>query len=117
MAGFNWTTMKLQFDDRHDFESDDFKKLKGNFPHTKFNKIPEAWIVVIDEMLCSMREPGSVEEIGQEYGQLIVKFREGFELPDNKKYIEEAESKIYNLDEDINHERESTGETNKSTLN
>lgn len=118
MAGFNWSTMKLQFDHRHDFESEESSKLKKIFKHTNFVNIPEAWVIVIDGMLRAMRDPGSVKEVKQEYGQLIVEFREGFDFSDNKKFIQEAESKIYNLDEDINHEREAGIEgTDEKILN
>lgn len=117
MAGFNWTSLKLEFDDRHDFESEDFANLKKRFPHAKFTGIPEAWIIIIDEMLCAMREPGTVQEVRQEYGQLIVKFREGFDFPENHKHIEDAEAKIYKLDKDINNDREEDVGTNKTSLN
>lgn len=118
MAGFNWSSLKLQFDERHDFESEDFSNLKKRFPHCKFTNVPEAWIIIIDEMLCSMREPGTIREIRQEYGQLIIEFRDGFNLPDNRKHIEEAESKIYRLDKDINNDRQaSLGDTDKKNIN
>lgn len=102
----SWDSLKYQFNNRHDFESEQLAVLKKKFPKIKFSGIPDAWIVIVDQMLRNMRELGTVKEIRQEYGQLVVEFLKGYEIPDNKACIQEAESKIYNLDKDLNHVNE-----------
>ncbi len=117
MAGFKWTTLKIEFDERHDFESADLKVLKNKFPHAEFNNIPEAWIIVVDDMMRNMRDPGCVKKVRQEYGQLIVEFRKDFDFPENYKVVKQAESKIYKLDKDINDDREKSFGSDKTLLN
>ena len=45
--------MNKTFNYRHDFDAQDLKVLKNNFPEIIFKDIPEAWICKIDSMLLS----------------------------------------------------------------
>jgi hypothetical protein len=62
-----------EFWDRHDISYEELKTLSDRHPSVKINfNIPVAWIVLVDELLCRFRYNQVIEEIGQEFGQLIV---------------------------------------------
>ena len=92
-------TFKKEFDLRHEFQSEDLTTLKERWPNVKFVNIPEAWILILDTMLCKLRYHNPVRVIRQDYGQLVV-------LHDplrqrQQKIISDAEEAIYAIDEDI----------------
>ena len=96
---------KKIFDARHDFNDSDIEVLKGRYPQIRFINIPTAWIVVIDEMLCSMRYHNPIVAVKQEFGQLIIDFSNDPEyqkyIDQYQKYITVAENKVFNIDKDL----------------
>lgn len=67
----NLEYIKHEFDNRHIFGSDDFNILKNYWPNIKFYLIPDAWLVIIDNMLRHI-DTSCIFEVRQEYGQLII---------------------------------------------
>jgi hypothetical protein len=66
---------KKAFNYRHDFEDSDMQILHERHPSVRFSNIPVAWLVPIDEMLCRFKYNQAVQSVCQEYGQLIVVFK------------------------------------------
>jgi len=99
----NLISYKETFDFRHDFDSEDLDTLRERWPSITFHNIPDAWILLIDEMLCAMRYSLRIAEIRQEFGQLIV-------LPNGKlsnshqQLLAAFEAAIYKIDADISRE-------------
>jgi hypothetical protein len=94
-----------EFDERHDFDSEELKILSERHPSVKFYHIPEAWILPIDEMLCSVRYTIPFNEVRQINGMLVVAIKHGVSGPELAKYkeiISVADYKIYNIDRDLN---------------
>lgn len=62
-----------EFIKRHDFCSEDLKTLFSKWDAVKFKNIPEAWIIIIDNMLLKFKEYNMIPKcIEQSFGQLIV---------------------------------------------
>jgi hypothetical protein len=94
-----------EFKERHDFDSEDLSLLFERHPAVKFHDIPEAWIIPIDEMLCSVRYDNPFSEVRQVDGLLVVSIKDGIERTELAKYkeiISAADYKIYNIDRDLN---------------
>jgi len=88
----NLISYKETFDFRHDFDSEDLDTLRERWPSITFHNIPDAWILLIDEMLCAMRYSLRIAEIRQKlsnsHQQLLAAF----------------EAAIYKIDADISRE-------------
>lgn len=95
-----------EFWNRHDFSYEELKTLSERHPSVKVSlNIPVAWIIPIDELLCRFRYNQVIDEIGQEFGQLIVRFKNRPEdqekLSKYKDVVEEYEKRIREIDRDI----------------
>jgi len=94
-----------EFEERHDFNSEDLGLLFERHPSVKFFDIPEAWIIPIDEMLCLVRYANPFNEVRQVDGLLVVSIKNGIkeiDLAKYKKIVSAADYKIYNIDSDLN---------------
>lgn len=60
-----------EFKQRHSFNSEDLQVLKKNFPKIVFEDIPDAWIVLLDELLFAI-DYKKISRITQMFGLLIV---------------------------------------------
>ena len=94
-----------EFKDRHDFGDDDLMVLQNNHPTVRFESIPTAWIMVLDQMLMGISE--QVRCVSQYYGQMVV-FWKGKPTDKAFRSVKLAERKLYMLDEDL-HQRLSYG--------
>lgn len=92
--------MNKTFNYRHDFDAQDLKVLKNNFPEIIFKDIPEAWICKIDSMLLSFKNIENIKEVKQSCGFLFVKGKKELDLHD-KNLIETSEKDIYQADSDL----------------
>ena len=90
------------FNMRHeeDFDNDDIEILKERWPNIYFHDIPASWIVPIDEMLGRLRYSNLVQEIRQDYGQLVIIHTATRE--NHLKIIGLAEKLIKEIDGDLN---------------
>jgi hypothetical protein len=94
---------------RHDFGSDDVGILRGKFPNTQFHNIPEAWIVVIDDMMNELVQFSQPTWVQQHFGFLSVQFKSP-PTEDLREVIKLAERRLYRIDADLHKNlRESTG--------
>ena len=59
------------FKQRHSFDSEDQQVLKNNFPKIVFEDIPDAWIILLDELLATI-DNKKISRIDQMFGLLIV---------------------------------------------
>jgi hypothetical protein len=59
------------FKQRHSFDSEDQQVLKNNFPKIVFEDIPDAWIILLDELLATI-DNKKISRIAQMFGLLIV---------------------------------------------
>ncbi len=91
--------IKKAFDERHDYSSEDLSVLQERWPEVKFVNIPDAWILILDTMLCRLRYDNPVREIRQEYGQLVVLHKPLRKR--QKEVIQQAERQIYAVDADL----------------
>lgn len=89
------------FKQRHDFLSEDLKVLENNFPHIKFNNIPEAWICEIDSYLNKIDSSG-VKSLNQTMGFLHIDCKKI--TKQDCKVLKSLEKKIYKLDVDIHNQ-------------
>lgn len=92
------------FNQRHSFDSDDHNTLQNNFPDIKFSCIPDAWIILIDNML---RKIGShVVEVQQFFGLFIVRLKNIKQdtLDICNKTISFYEKRLYLIDQDLHAE-------------
>jgi len=98
-------TFKNEFDQRHDFEDPDIQLLYDRHADVEFSKIPVAWVMPIDEMLCRFRYNRIAKEVRQEYGQLIVTFKNRPEdqgrFARYQSIVDECEGKLRAIDIDL----------------
>lgn len=96
-------SFNAEFVDRHDFYSDDLNILFGKWQNIKFENIPEAWIILIDNMLLDLSKFNILpKRITQSFGQLLVIW--GFldnitEIQEN--IIKSTSEEIKLIDEDL----------------
>lgn len=89
-----------EFYHRHDFESDDVTVLHERYPSVLFHNIPEAWVVIIDDMLNELQHMADVTWVKQHFGFLTVQFREP-PTDDVKATVRYAEERLYRIDVDL----------------
>lgn len=95
--------IKKHFDKRHDFDDSDLFLLKEKHKSVNIVNIPTAWIIPIDKLLCRFASNQVIKEVSQQFGQLIVVFKN---IPQDqfnsyKKIIAEFEYIICNIDKDL----------------
>jgi len=89
-----------EFEHRHDFDCEDQETLRSKHPNAYFSNIPDAWVIIIDEMMEAINviDPGSSWCISQHYGFLSV-------LPIPNEFISPiikmAEKRLYKIDIDL----------------
>ena len=97
----NLFEFKQEFDNRHDFMDNDLFILKErHHPIVIHDNIPSAWIVIIDELLSRFRCKQIIKEVGQEFGQLILIFKQK-PTDYHNKIIKEYEERIREIDLDL----------------
>lgn len=97
----NLFEFKQEFDHRHDFMDHDLFLLRERHRSVIIHDtVPSAWIVVIDELLFRFRCNQIIREVGQEFGQLILIFKQ---TPTNyhNNIIQEYEKRIQEIDLDL----------------
>lgn len=101
----NLNTFKKEFDHRHDFAGSDVELLGGRHPDVNIFNIPVAWVFPVDEMLCRFRYNRAIKEVRQEFGQLIVTFKnrpaDQGRYSKYKSIVDECERKIKSIDIDL----------------
>ena len=107
----NLIDIKKQFDHRHDFDDSDFIILKKRHSSVNILNIPTAWIIPIDDLLCRFKNDQVIKEVRQEFGQLIVIFKDRLQdqtqLLNYKKIVEQFNCVIKNIDKDLEYGLES----------
>jgi hypothetical protein len=84
-----------EFDNRHTFECDDFFILQSKFPHIKFRNIPDAWILLIDELLSKI-DTSSIKSVSQFCGFIKIVGAQSFDV----QTIEKFEKRLFKIDID-----------------
>jgi hypothetical protein len=92
------SAIKQIFDDRHDFDVEEEKTLKQNWPYIKFFNIPTTWIIIIHDLLISL-DAFKIKEIRQDFGHLTIISNNLHKT--EQDLINYVEKKIYQLDEDL----------------
>jgi hypothetical protein len=93
-----------EFEHRHEFDSDDIRLLQTKYPHIRFEGIPEAWVIVIDELV---RQVGRLDRtalvaVRQDFGFLSVFRRAGHQYPEIvRELVKLAETRLYLIDVDL----------------
>ena len=93
-----------EFDYRHDFQGEDLPVLCSNHPNVRFDRIPEAWIVVADQMLRQIGRIDScaVAAVRQDFGFLTVIYHSGHQYPEIiRELVRIAEKRLYLIDADL----------------
>jgi hypothetical protein len=85
---------------RHEFGSEEISVLHNNHPGIMFHNIPEAWLVVIDQMLDELRSFAQVTWVQQHFGFLTVLFKDP-PGEDAKAIVKNAERRLYRIDMDL----------------
>lgn len=85
-----------EFNHRHDFNDSDLDVLKQKFPSVSFRNIPQAWIIVIDDLLQTIWP--NVKVISQEFGELCIQWVND---PVGLKHVAHAEKRLYMIDADL----------------
>lgn len=102
MQKFNLKELSDIFNSRHDFNSSELNTLYSKFDQIKFENIPEAWIILIDELLSKVGD--NIICVSQKFSYLCINIKNG--LDDNKKdltlnTVKYFENKLYEIDADI----------------
>ena len=93
-------TLAKEFYYRHDFGSEDVGVLRDKYPHTQFHNIPEAWIVVIDDMMMELVQFSYPTWVQQHFGFLSVQF-DSPPTENLREVIKLAERRLYRIDMDL----------------
>jgi hypothetical protein len=86
------------FKQRHSFDSEDQQVLKKNFPKIVFEDIPDAWIILLDELLLAI-DKTKISRITQMFGLLIV-YSEKLSEKDQSRILK-TEKQLRNIDCDL----------------
>jgi hypothetical protein len=93
-----------EFEHRHDFDSEDIAVLESKYPDIRFERIPEAWIIVLDQMIrqiCRL-DPTALVAVRQDFGFLSVSCRVGHQYPEIiRELVSLAEKRLYLIDIDL----------------
>lgn len=86
------------FKQRHSFNSEDQQVLKKNFPKIIFEDIPDAWIILLDELLFAI-DNTKISRITQMFGLLIVSSEKLSEKDQSR--ISKTEKQLRSIDCDL----------------
>jgi hypothetical protein len=94
------------FTQRHTFDEEDQKTLRERWHDVNIFDIPDAWLLIVDEMLSQICKIDyrAIASVGQRCGFLFVSFRDGRERESFLKVVGDAERKLYRIDIDLHKE-------------
>lgn len=91
---------KREFDKRHDFDAGDLNYLYKKYPKVVFSKIPLAWVINIDDMLCELPHT-SVVEIRQDFGQPVFILKNQEEKDKYQSILDKFDKVLRLIDKDL----------------